>query len=208
MTSQAQPLHEAPAGAAAPLAWLLAGLDGLATGLALFDALGQRLYANQAGREHLQAQGGELTPAHWPSEQRGAGPRSWTEVLARVCGQGHRLMYELEGNGQRLFVALTPVAAGEQRCAMVVFGRRELTGSVELQMFASSCGLTGTEHRVLDLLTQGLSTVDIAREHGVAQSTVLTHVAAIRSKTSSHSVRQLINTLARIPPLAPRALMQ
>jgi DNA-binding CsgD family transcriptional regulator len=75
-------------------------------------------------------------------------------------------------------------------------------------MFASSCGLTGTEHRVLDLLTQGLSTVDIAREHGVAQSTVLTHVAAIRSKTSSHSVRQLINTLARIPPLAPRALMQ
>lgn len=193
----------------APLGWLLTGLDGLAIGLALFDAEGQMLYANQAGRAHLQAQGGELTPATAPGETRSSAvPRSWSEVLARVCGQGHRLMIEVGGAEQRLFVALTPVESDAQRCALAVFGRRELTGSVELQMFASSCGLTGTEHRVLDQLTQGLSTVDIARRNGVAQSTVLTHVAAIRSKTSSRSVRQLINTLARIPPLAPRTLMQ
>ncbi len=85
----------------------------------------------------------------------------------------------------------------------MVFGREELCGSVELQMFALQHQLTHAETQVLRQLTRGLSASAIALEHGVGCNTILTQVAAIRAKTSCPSIRSLMATLARMPPMSP-----
>ncbi|KQP35294.1 hypothetical protein ASF44_18240 [Pseudorhodoferax sp. Leaf274] len=102
-------------------------------------------------------------------------------------------------------VVLSPLALPQAQLAFAVFGRDELCGSVELQMFALRYQLTPAETAVLRQLCRGLNAAAIAQDHGVARTTVLTQIAAIRAKTQSSSVRSLLDALARMPPV--RALV-
>jgi DNA-binding CsgD family transcriptional regulator len=179
---------------------LLAGLDGLAHGVAVLTAAGHVKYANTAARMLMVAlnwvEGGssDVAPAVAPA-------RLWAEPLHRVCHRGLRELLHVphaEGIG---YAALTPVHVHSECFAFVTFGRNELCGPVELQMFAQHCGLTCAEGMVLRQLCRGLTAVQIAQAHGVAPSTVLTQIAAIRNKTLFKSVRELLDSLSRMPPL-------
>jgi DNA-binding CsgD family transcriptional regulator len=174
------------------LASLHTGLEGLAHGVALIDGESVVRYANAAARVALK---------HLDLHQG-----LWAEAIRRVCERGRRELVEVCSDAQTAFAALVPVAVARGHWAFVTFGRQELCGAIELQMFSSRHGLTLTEAAVLRELTRGLQAEDIARLHGVARSTVLTQIAAIRHKTGTHSVRQLLDTLSRMPPLTPFAL--
>jgi DNA-binding CsgD family transcriptional regulator len=193
----AAPLSAA-AGALMPL--LLAGLDTLAQGVALVDQEFRVAYANASARATLArcgwlVVGGQLRCAR-PADQA-----LWSQALHKVCGSERRELIELCAGDAPTFAALVP-APGPGRCwAFVTFGRDELCGALELQLFASRHGLTYAECEVLRKLSLGLKATEIAQAHGVAISTVLTQVAAVRAKTLCSSVRQLLSRLSRLPQL-------
>ena len=72
-----------------------------------------------------------------------------------------------------------------------------------LGFFARSHGLTATEEHVLGILCQGHSAPDIAVQMKVAVSTVRSHVRSLCAKTRSSGVRELVNRVAVLPPVAP-----
>lgn len=181
---------------------LVEGLDHLAHGVALLGVDSSVHYANQAARA-LFAQAGWQCDEHQLRSPRAGEGEAWRSALRQVAQQGRRQLYELACDQGLHYIALAPVAAGGRTLIFVTCGRRELCGQPELQMYATRRGLTGAENQVLAKLAGGLKPAQIAEAHGVALSTVLTQVAAVRSKTMSASIRHLLSTLSRLPPLRP-----
>jgi DNA-binding CsgD family transcriptional regulator len=194
-----------PAPAAADNAWafLVEGLDSLAHGVALLDADGALLYANLAARQ-LFAQAGWQVGAALRSARPGI-DGEWRAALRQCAAQGRRLLFELSHDDAEApqYVALAPVVLAGCVRVFVTGGRRELCGQPELQLYATRRGLTGAENQVLCKLARGMQPAQIAQAHGVALSTVLTQVAAVRAKTMSTSIKHLLATLSRLPPLRP-----
>ena len=62
---------------------------------------------------------------------------------------------------------------------------------------------TATEETVLGILCQGYSTPEIAAQMKVAVSTIRSHVRSLCAKTRSNGVRELVNRVAVLPPVAP-----
>jgi DNA-binding CsgD family transcriptional regulator len=180
----------------------LEGLERLPSGLALVDADSRLLYANASARSafgHVgwMISGGGLRCRSF-NEQL-----SWGRALKEVCLRRQRQLFDLHAPSGRSFVALVPVCYDDATRVLVTFGREELCGSLELQMFASQHGLTFAEGQVLRKLSLGLSPAEIASDHGVSVTTVATQVASLRAKTGLGSVRQLLTVLSRLPPIQP-----
>jgi DNA-binding CsgD family transcriptional regulator len=200
-------MYSPPAPAAEPPAdtWmslLVEGLDHLAHGVALLGVDSSVHYANQAARALFRQAGWQCDERQLRSPRAGEG-EAWRGALRQVAQQGRRQLYELACDQALHYIALAPVAAGGRTLVFVTCGRRELCGQPELQMYATRRGLTGAENQVLVKLAGGLKPAQIAEAHGVALSTVLTQVAAVRAKTMSASIRHLLGTLSRLPPLRP-----
>lgn len=185
---------------------LLAGLDGLAHGVAVFDIGGELRYANAAARTVLARLGWHSPRLQQAADREGDTCQRLAQALHRVCRRGLRELFEVSGGEAPVFAALVPVQAQGQLQAFVTFGRQELCGTIELQMFASRYGLTVAESQVLAHLVRGLRTAEIARAHGVAATTVLTQISAIRNKTLFKSVRELLEALSKMPPMSPAAM--
>jgi DNA-binding CsgD family transcriptional regulator len=212
--SARHPVLPATSGDALPVAqpegataadFLLAGLDGSAHGVAILDDVSRIIYSNSMARTTLAKAGWTMDRGLLRS---GRAPEcdAWNEALYQVCHRGRHQLFELSAPEGCRFAALVPVVVKGSRRAFVTLGRHELCGGIELQLFASRCGLTYAEGQVLCQLVRGLRSAEIASAHGVTLSTVLTQVAAIRGKTMSSSVRQLLSTLSRMPPLRPAAM--
>lgn len=56
---------------------------------------------------------------------------------------------------------------------------------------------------MLGILCQGYSAPQIAEQLSVAVSTVRSHVRSLCAKTRSSGVRELVNRVAVLPPVAP-----
>ncbi|WP_436191015.1 helix-turn-helix transcriptional regulator [Pseudorhodoferax sp. LjRoot39] len=178
---------------------LVAGLERCAHGMALLDAAGEAWFANASARALFK----RLASGADPDPQRVRWPRDRHAVLAKVCLQGHRELVELKLPKGSVSVALLPVPVRDRQLAFALFGREEICGPVELQQFALRHQLTMAETQVLGALCRGLVANDIALVHGVARTTVLTQIAAIRTKTGSPSVRALLALMSRMPQLVP-----
>lgn len=196
------PPHDAPLRADATLAFLVEGLDSLAHGVALLDADARLMFANVAARA-LFAKAGWQTVGDALRSPRPAIDDAWCSALRQVVSQRRRLLFELVCDDATQYVALSPVTVDGVARVFVTCGRRELCGQPELQLYATRRGLTGAENQVLCKLAVGLQPAQIAQAHGVALSTVLTQVAAVRAKTMSASIKHLLATLSRLPPLRP-----
>jgi DNA-binding CsgD family transcriptional regulator len=84
-----------------------------------------------------------------------------------------------------------------------MFARASVCESLMLCFFARSYGLTVTEEHVLGILCQGYSAPEVAEQLKVAVSTVRSHVRSLCAKTRSSGVRELVNRVAVLPPVAP-----
>jgi DNA-binding CsgD family transcriptional regulator len=185
-----------------PTRLLLAGLDGLSHGLALLDVRGRPLYTNTAARATFDRDRwiveGECLCRADPKEQT-----LWRTAVQESGQRGRHQLFQCRGAGADVFVSLAPLAADDTPMVLATFGRGELCGELDLQLFGSRHGLTYAEHQVLRKLVAGMAAAQIAKQHGVAVSTVLTQVASIRLKAGVSSVRELLALLARLPPLLP-----
>ncbi len=86
--------------------------------------------------------------------------------------------------------------------ALLVFAKQQLCDTTTVTLFARERGLTGAEGQVLAHVCKGLRPSQIATHQGVQVSTVRTQLRSIRLKTASDSVRELVEKVSILPPLA------
>ncbi len=185
-------------------------MDQLAHGVLVINARGRIFHANEAARREL-ARGNVLTDSH--GELRVALPAD-AAVLQGALGKavdGKRSLLKLPGSGADVMLAVIPInwqaGAPCERIALFL-SRRGVCDSGVFGSFARCHGLTHTEEQVLASLCRCLSTPEIALQMKVAVSTIRSHVRSLCIKTGSSGVRELVNRVAILPPIAPLPLGQ
>jgi DNA-binding CsgD family transcriptional regulator len=195
-------LTDIKAGLGSGLALLM---DELAYGVVVTTLQGQVVHANQAarhelGRRRVLMAHNNVLQTRLPDENR-----LLLDSLVKV-GDGKRSLITLSANeGAALTVAVLPLKTEgiQVNRAALMFARASVCESLMLCFFARSHGLTATEEQVLGILCQGYSAPQIAAQLDVAVSTVRSHVRSLCAKTRSSGVRELVNRVAVLPPVAP-----
>lgn len=75
------------------------------------------------------------------------------------------------------------------------------TQDLAVQCWARQQGLTDAETAVLEALLEGQAPSAIAASKQVALSTVRSHLGKLRAKTESHTIRELLDRVAALPPM-------
>jgi len=201
-----QPAGAMPAeGDAALGAGLALVMDELAYGLMVTTTGARVLHANQAARHELARKRALLAQGNLLNTYAAQDGPKLLHALALVA-QGKRSLVTLSARkGASLTVAVVPLRAegNQPRSAALVFARASVCESLMLCFFARNHGLTTTEEHVLGILCQGFSVPEIARQMKVAVSTIRSHVRSLCAKTRSSGVRELVNRVAVLPPVAP-----
>ncbi|UUX95777.1 helix-turn-helix transcriptional regulator [Aquabacterium sp. J223] len=133
------------------------------------------------------------------SAQPGLGRR-----LAAALASSYRQVVCAEEGDRSVIASVVPINqefGADDRLALLILGRRRPVQPLAVDWFARCNGLTPSETRVLTMLCSGLSPHDIAKQNGVAVSTIRTQVASIRTKTATRSMRDLVAKVAALPPM-------
>lgn len=188
--------------------WLAVMLDQVDHPMILLADDQTVLHANRAAQLELAGAPGEEHPlacrdGKLAAVQRGDAAEL-AEALIAARTRGIRKLLALGAKGSRVSVsvmAMPPSEHDPHGAILLVLGKRQVCGDLAVFWFARSHGLTQAECTVLQSLCKGLGPSEIAQEHAVAISTVRTQLAAIRSKTGTTSLRDLVNEVACLPPL-------
>lgn len=86
--------------------------------------------------------------------------------------------------------------------ALLVFSKQQLCDDSTMALFARERGLTSAEGQVLAQVCKGLRPAQIAHNHGVRISTVRTQLRSIRMKTCCQTIRDLVQKVSVLPPMA------
>jgi DNA-binding CsgD family transcriptional regulator len=198
------------AGASTDMRWMPAPgldlvMDELAYGIAIANANGEVVHANQVARHELASQ-----RVLWVQQGRlqthtAADGRVLADALGRAASGKRSLVTITAPKGTPLTLALVPVGRhGAQPVqAGLLFARASVCESLMLCFFARTHSLTPAEETVLSILCQGYSAPQAARHLKVAVSTVRSHVRSLCAKTRSSGVRELVSRVAMLPPIAP-----
>lgn len=138
------------------------------------------------------------------------------QTLARARG-GMRSLLSLGEDGKNA-VAVVPLAttrhkqdaaipagstsAAPTSLALLVFAKQNLCDDSTVALFARERGLTSAEGQVLAQVCRGLRPAQIADHHGVQISTVRTQLRSIRMKTCCETIRELVQKVSVLPPMA------
>lgn len=184
--------------------WRFELLNEVDYGIVVLDWDGRVLYVNQAARgqlrqtQALRLERGELLATH----PRDAGLLASAVRAAAV--QGLRRMVRVGDGPQLLALAVVPgphCAGPNRHRVMVMLPRRLLCEPLSTYGFARDHGLSAAETQVLQGLCDGRQPIEIAETQRVAIATVRTQIASIRIKTDSATVGELIQRVARLPPI-------
>lgn len=116
---------------------------------------------------------------------------------------GVRALISLGGEDCTTSVAVVPLnAPAATPYALLVFAKQQLCDSSTMALFARERGLTSAESNVLASVCSGMRPTEIARHHGVQISTVRSQLRSIRLKTRCDTIRQLVETVSILPPMA------
>ena len=116
---------------------------------------------------------------------------------------GVRALIRLGGEDCTTSVALVPLPPpGAAPYALLVFAKQHLCDSSTMALFARERGLTSAESNVLASVCSGMRPTQIASHHGVQISTVRSQLRSIRIKTRCDTIRQLVETVSILPPMA------
>jgi DNA-binding CsgD family transcriptional regulator len=182
-------------------------MDELVHGVLVATVEGRLLHANQAaqhelGRRRVLATRGNVL--HTCTPENG---KILQQALDKVA-EGKRSLIELTAAGGAVVtLAVLPLKPPEESGglphAALLFARESVCEALMLRFFARTHALTATEEHVLGILCQGYSAPQIAVQMEVAVSTIRSHVRSLCAKTQSSGVRQLVNRVAVLPPVAP-----
>ncbi len=190
---------------------LMRMLDAMEYGMVLVDERAGLCHANQLGMDELSGIGPMLL-----REGRIVAPHADHRAILRGALadalRGHRRLMTFEVEGGSCAIAVVPMHVDddpvESRLALLVFGKRAEAAGLSVDFYARAKGLTSAESNVLVHLTKGVEPVEIARRQGVAISTIRSQIASVRLKTSAGSVRELLDRIAKLPPIRSAMPMQ
>lgn len=188
-------------------------LDEFDLGVVVCDAHARLRLANQAGWRELDAgrwlllDGSEVLAPCQPQLRL---------ALRQAAAGGRRQLLPLDGPGQRRLAYVMPLGAGDLHAdagraapelpgagfAALLLGREPRCSDLAAQLLARQYRLTTAERDVLLALCEGTAAGAIARQRGVAPSTVRTQIAALRSKLGVPSIAAAVGLVATMPPLA------
>jgi DNA-binding CsgD family transcriptional regulator len=180
-------------------------VDELAHGVMIVSAQGWILHANRAALGALQ-RGVGLATTHGGLKLKSVADQNRLVLALGKASNGKRSLIRLEDAGGSTNLAVVPLnrqADGPCDRIALLLSREEACEPSLFASFAHSHRLTRTEEQVLQLLCRCLSAPEIAIQMKVAVSTIRSHVRSLCAKTATHGVRQLINLVAALPPLAP-----
>lgn len=123
----------------------------------------------------------------------GEGTQSSAVAVLPLIGQ--RSAVDMQGFGV-LGSAVPPTYA------LLVFAKQHLCDDSTMALFARERGLTSAEGQVLAQVCKGLRPAQIAQNHGVRISTVRTQLRSIRMKTCCETIRELVQKVSVLPPMA------
>jgi DNA-binding CsgD family transcriptional regulator len=197
-------MFNAAAGASAAV--LMRVLDEIDYGLLLVSVSGNLCYANQLGLQEVLGEG-PLRLEHGRLTTRTPSDQVALHGALADAQRGRRKLFSVGHNGGTVSVAAVPMPVGDddnlETQVLLVFGKRSAVETLTVDFYARSHGLTGTEMNVLKRICGGMKPKEIARDHGVAISTVRSHICSIRIKTQTDSIRELVNRVAVLPPITP-----
>ena len=182
-------------------------LDEIDYGMLLVGTEAQVLYLNHAARQELDGDHPLQMLGRTLRAQRPQDVAPLYDALA--CAQrGLRKLVTLGAGAQRICVSVVPLPPqpgqrndDAERAILLVLGKRQVCEQLSVQGFARSVNLTPAETRVLEQLCRGVRPTTVARQHGVAVSTVRTQIGSIRAKTGAASISELVRQVAVLPPL-------
>lgn len=179
---------------------LLAMLDQIGLAIMLLGADGRLRYVSYTAQEALARGDGLTCLGNELRASRLQDVPTWNQAWRDTAQRRLRRVVVLGDMALYRTVALVPVGSAS---VMVMIGRPNFSDDLAVQVFARAHGLSLAEEQVLRGLSEGLAPGDIAKRQGVKIATVRTQIAVARAKTSASSIRDLLQRLACMPPLAP-----
>ncbi len=85
---------------------------------------------------------------------------------------------------------------------LVIMGADSPCDDRALTHYADNHQLTPAEQRVLVELLKGLAPCEIAYEFDIAENTVRSQIKSVLAKTGNHSIRNLLLSISRLPPVS------
>jgi DNA-binding CsgD family transcriptional regulator len=180
-------------------------LDEVDYGLFLVDARHQVLYANRAALVQMQSMGALIVEQNELRAPSRLDANTFNAAIKDAVAKCLRRMVTLGSAADRVTVAVVPLPLASIQAdarVLIVLSRHQICEALSAQGFARDHGLTGAEGQVLQALSEGLQPSAIANAHGVALSTVRTQISSIRLKTCTTSIGELIQRIAKLPPIA------
>lgn len=179
-------------------------LDEMDYAVVIVDAALRVLHANHQARQ-------ELVEPH-PLQLHGASlqlprpidHRALVEVSQAASQRGIRKLIHVGDGAQRVGISVVPLSpdgSWQAPALMLALGRRQVCANLTVQGFARLHRLSPVESRVLEGLCRSVSPAEIAKQNGVALSTVRTQITNIRTKTGTTSIRDLVHQISMLPPL-------
>lgn len=194
-----------PAPATRDPAFMLRVLDEMDYGLVVVNAQLGILHCNHLARQELGC--ARMLVSHGQFLMGSTLEiASQLEAAVGLACRGQRRLEVFHRGDQALAASFIPLSHPLEPTApqvLVTLERQSVCDNLAVRMFARGQGLSPGEELVLIALCRGLSIHSIAQEHGVAESTVRTQVKAVRAKTGSGSIRQLLARINRLPPVVP-----
>jgi DNA-binding NarL/FixJ family response regulator len=210
--------------------WLTLSLDHVGRGMLLVGAGGQLLHANRLARQAL-AGGTPALLLDVQGRLCAPNPRDnklLTEAIEAALNKGLRRLLTL-GRGAvagasaapsasgpcenaPTTVAVLPIAAGTAgpasdlaspsgNVALISLQQSSRSKDLAVQIFAREHGCTSAETAVLEALLAGHTPEAIAQHKQVRLCTVRTQIGQLRLKTGSHTIRELLDRVAALPPM-------
>lgn len=182
-------------------------MDELDYGIIIVDAQGEVNYVNRTARsDHVSAGLSGLTAGERLSAVSDDETLELLRAVRDAATLSRRSLVRL-GTGMRQCIAVLPLNEPTETIgpvdgqALLLFGRRKVCEPLSIAFFARTFGLTPAETQVLEALCQGEPPTRIAARNFVALSTVRTQLTAIRLKTQTGSLRELVRQVSTLPPI-------
>ncbi|MGZ5052734.1 MAG: LuxR C-terminal-related transcriptional regulator [Methylobacter sp.] len=175
-----------------------AALDQMSQAVALLNATGKVLFANQKAEAIFRQNGGPIVVSDRLTATGLQDSFSIFESLRRASmGVGCSVRLSDTGSGRQWVITFNPLPASmtitaEGCCIMAVISEPDKQEHDNLNIFAGLYQLTAAETRVLKHLLQQQSPQEIADALHVSINTVRTQLRALFAKTQTKNQRELV----------------
>jgi len=207
--------------AAALAHWLILSLDHVGRGMLLLSPGSQVLHANRLARSALSGGGHALMVEQGRLSARNARDHKLlADAIHAAAHKGLRRLLTLGrgaeagagGDSAVITVAVLPIdghaaslSSGDSQthanAVLISLPQPSRGKDLAVQIFAREHGCTSAETAVLEALLGGQAPEAIAQHKKVQLCTVRTQIGQLRLKTGSHTIRELLDRVAALPPM-------